>query len=326
MKLLLILLPFSLLALADETVHFSLLSTLQGEHYNKVKSATNVNHQRTHIRNHSFNSFYRKYQMEFDTLVATKYPTMTFYIGEKETLFTSSVDNNCTVPFNLPNRVKGIDITPACRAHDYCYMNNNRFSTNLDKSFEQCNEDFYQSLLQMCKERYITQAEKDEASKNKDCEECNHQLESQATGNTFNFVESVEETYAQMSRSFHRSGCETDMYLINQSVKTAGYSTFLHSQERAAQFTVDLAKLAKNKPDFAKDLLASTGVSLQEMVHGYINYCFNIHYKGYGEDYSERQLASFGGDVVPDYEVEKDLGNFQACNKENKVLVQDFVK
>ena len=323
MNYFIVILFYSFFLIADETVHFTATSTAQGILYNEVKSATYLNHRRTHINDHPFNALYSKYNIEFDTLIATKYPTMTFYIGEDETLLTSSVDNNCTVPFNLPNSVKGIDITPACRAHDYCYMNNSRFSVDLNASFEKCNEDFYQDLLKMCEKRFFPL---EENNSNEDCEECNAHLLESAIGSTFSFIDSIEQTYAQMSRSFHRSGCETDMYLISQSVGVAGYSTFLASQERAAQFTLDLVRIARAKPEFESDIEEITGVSLKEMVHGYVNYCFSIKAKGFGEGYEDKTLATYAGDVYEGFEVEKDLGNYSACSDENKILIESFIE
>jgi hypothetical protein len=310
----------ALLAHADETIHFTKLGTFQGQIYNGLKGATYKNHKRTHIQEHPYNEFYSKYTLDIDTLIATKYPTMTFYKKDpvSDTVLTSSVDNNCSMPFNIANEVKGIDITPVCRAHDYCYMSNDPYSTDLKAAFDKCNKEMHDGLKGMCDEKFT----------NEDvvCEDCEAQKELAATNNSFESLNPISDMYADLRTSFHNSGCRTDMYLIAQSVGVIGYEVFLNSQERAAQFTLDLVKLAIKHKGFAKDLNEVTGVDLDTMINGYINYCFSIVHKGYGEGYSEKKLSSFAGHAYKGYEVEKDLGNYSACNEENRNFIISYQK
>jgi len=307
--------------MADETVHFTFLSSLQAEHYNKTKGAKSINHKRTNISDHAFNHFYKKYTLDIDTLIATKYPTMTFYINDQgETKLSSSVDNNCSMPMSIKNNVKGIDITPACRAHDYCYMSNNRFSINIEKSYETCNENFRKDLLALCEKRFKSTGEKD-------CDNCDAHKEESATNNSFSIISTMEDSVSAMRRSFHHSGCRSSMSIIEKSVSLSAYNVFLNSQERAAQLTLDLLKLAnKNKnKNFYQDLKTITSVNLKEMAQAHVNYCFSIVQLGLGGDYKSKSLAQYDGEVYQGFKVENDLGKFNACNEENKKIVSQFL-
>jgi hypothetical protein len=95
------------------------------------------------------------YDSTFKDLVQ-KYPSMTVYKikGEDESFISPEMDNNCSMPGNFPSVIEGIDISSSCRGHDYCFTRTSKLKDSIDKSYQDCNLEFYRSISDKCYSSY----------------------------------------------------------------------------------------------------------------------------------------------------------------------------
>lgn len=59
-------------------------------------------------------------------------------------------DDNCTI---VPDHINKVDVSEACRNHDYCYRGLSPFQTDESDQeyFRYCNQQFYNQMIQICK-------------------------------------------------------------------------------------------------------------------------------------------------------------------------------